>query len=84
MDIFQNCGYIYVARSTIPRCSDLQELVKLCKGKLTTALNRAKIVVGEKVHHDEEVACVKETWILDSIAENKLKPLKNYIIIQKF
>lgn len=79
MDIFQNCGYIYVARSTIPRRSDLQELVKICKGKLTTSLARAEIVVGERVP-GENLTCVKEIWILDSIADNKLKPLKNYLL----
>lgn len=79
MDLFQNCGYIYVARSTIPRCSDLQELVRLCKGRVTTCRSRAKIVVGEPVE-EGDVTCVKETWILDSIAEKKIKPLKKYLI----
>lgn len=83
MDIFRECGYIYVARSTIPRCSDLQELVRLCKGRLTTTPSRAKIVVGELVVANE-VVCVKETWILDSIAENKLKHVKNYLIQENF
>lgn len=79
MDIFRDSGYIYVARSTIPRCSDLQELIKICKGKVTTVPSRAKIVVGEQIDGDE-VVCVRETWVLDSIAENKLKPIKNYLL----
>lgn len=83
MDIFRDCGYIYVARSTIPRCSDLQELIKICKGKVTASPGRAKIIVGELIDGDG-VVCVKETWILDSIAENKLKPTKNYFLEGEF
>lgn len=79
MNIFQSCGYIYVARSTLPRCSDLQELIRLCRGKVTTVVSRAKIAIGE-YHDSSEVTCVKEAWILDCITFNKLMPFKEYLI----
>lgn len=77
MDIFRDCGYIYIAASSVPRCSDLRELVVLCKGKVTKTKNRCKISVGEKV---EGVISVKELWILDSITQYKLKPFTSYIL----
>lgn len=82
MDIFAQCGYIYVAKSSEPRCSDLRELIALCKGKVTTVLRNASIVVGEKVKQDAAggITCVTEMWILDSITFNVKKPFKKYLI----
>lgn len=78
MDIFRNSGYIYVAKSSVPPCSELQELIRLCKGKITTSRIRARIVIGEKIDI-EDVICVKELWILDSIEHKRLKSFKNYL-----
>ncbi|XP_074035088.1 microcephalin [Leptinotarsa decemlineata] len=79
MDIFQDCGNIFIARESIPRCSDLRELVTLCKGKFTANARKAKIIVGESLRY-EGVICVKENWILDSITFNKKMSFKKYII----
>ncbi|GJQ76865.1 hypothetical protein Trydic_g15071 [Trypoxylus dichotomus] len=77
MDIFENCGKIYISRGTNPRCSDLQELVTLCKGSVTSTTRNADIVVGEYV---EDKSCVIVNWIMDSITFYKRKSLRNYII----
>ncbi|KAL3284458.1 hypothetical protein HHI36_018619 [Cryptolaemus montrouzieri] len=77
MNIFLNCGLIYVAKSTTPRCSDLRELIGLCKGKLTKIPDNAAIAVGS---YFEDCKCVTEHWILDSISAGKLKPMKKYLI----
>ncbi|CAG9840235.1 unnamed protein product [Diabrotica balteata] len=79
MDIFQNCGPIYVAKGSIPRCSDIRELISLCKGKTTTIPRNASVVVGEYAKNDGGV-CVSEAWILDSISQNKKLPFKKYLI----
>ncbi|KAG5868205.1 hypothetical protein JTB14_024637 [Gonioctena quinquepunctata] len=79
MDIFKDCGSIFIAKGSTPRCSDLRELVILSKGKCTTNVRNAEIVVGESLD-DNEIISVSEKWILDSITFNKRMPLKNYII----
>lgn len=79
MDIFKECGQIYVARASTPRCSDLKELITLCQGKITTILRNAVIVVGGYVNVSH-VTCVKETWVLDSITKYKKMPFKSYLI----
>lgn len=79
MDVFQECGPIYITKGTTPRCSDLKELVRLCKGNVCTIPRNAAVVVGEYVRY-EGVKCVKETWVLDSITFNKTMPLRKYII----
>lgn len=79
MDMFQDCGLIYISRGSIPRCSDLQELVVLCKGSVTRIARSAKIVIGEYVKY-EGIICVTETWLLDSITLNRRLPFTKYII----
>ncbi|CAG9864508.1 unnamed protein product [Phyllotreta striolata] len=79
MDIFEDCGPIYVYLGSIPRCSDLRELVVACKGKITKVLSRAAVVVGQ-VTDQSRAVCVSEKWILDSITANKMLPLKDYLL----
>lgn len=79
MDIFQDYGPMYVAKGSIPRSSDLRELIQLCKGRITAVPRCAAIVVGEYVEY-EGVTCVKETWVLDCISQNKKYPFKKYLI----
>ncbi|XP_050518793.1 uncharacterized protein LOC126892921 [Diabrotica virgifera virgifera] len=79
MDIFQNCGPIYVAKGSTPRCSDIRELISLCKGKTTTIPRNASVVVGEYVKSEGGV-CVSEAWILDSITQNRKLSFKKYLI----
>jgi hypothetical protein len=79
MDIFKGCGPIYVGKSTTPRPADLRELISICKGKVTTSQRGAAVAVGECLKGDE-VNCVTEMWVLDSIHFNKLKSFKNYLL----
>ncbi|XP_044754009.1 microcephalin isoform X2 [Coccinella septempunctata] len=77
MNIFLDCGMIYVAKSTIPRCSDIRELITLCEGKVTKIPDNAKIAVGA---YFEGCDCVNEYWVLDSITSGKLEPIDEYVI----
>ncbi|CAH1986063.1 unnamed protein product [Acanthoscelides obtectus] len=79
MDVFQDCGVIYVARGSTPRCSDLRELVKLCGAKVTTITRNADIIVGGYQNRDD-VICVTEIWVLDSIKFNKKMNCNKYKI----
>ncbi|XP_057672670.1 uncharacterized protein LOC130904119 [Diorhabda carinulata] len=79
MDIFRDYGPMYVAKGSIPRCSDLRELIQLCKGRITAVPRCARIIIGEYVEYDA-VICVKETWVLDCISQNKKFPFKKYLI----
>ncbi|XP_045462072.1 microcephalin [Harmonia axyridis] len=77
MNIFLDCGMIFVAKSTMPRCSDLRELITLCEGKVTKTPDSAKIAVGSYL---DGCDCVNEYWVLDSITAGKLKSLDEYVI----
>lgn len=79
MDIFKDYGYIYVAKGSTPRCSDLRELITLCKGKITPMLRNATIVVGGYLDQDG-ITCVTETWVLDCIQFNKKCSFRKYVI----
>uniref|UniRef100_A0A1Y1L3Q4 BRCT domain-containing protein n=1 Tax=Photinus pyralis TaxID=7054 RepID=A0A1Y1L3Q4_PHOPY len=78
MDIFTDCGAMYVSRNSTPRRSDLEELIRLCNGTVAKEIYHAKIIVGDWVRSDE-ITCVNEKWILDSITFNKKKSFKNYL-----
>nr|CAD7194643.1 unnamed protein product [Timema douglasi] len=77
--LFRRCGPIFVAHNTSPPTTDLQDLVKLCGGRVAKSTRGAAIVVGVPVRN-EQVACVSENWVLDSIMWNRLKPTKDYIL----
>lgn len=82
MDLFKNCGTIFISRGSNPRCSDLEELVQLCGGRIVRIVRDADIIVGEKTRNDNNNSvCVTEKWILDSITDNKKKGFKNYDIL---
>ncbi|XP_022908302.2 microcephalin [Onthophagus taurus] len=78
MDLFSDCGKIYIAKTSTPQCGDLQKLVKLCKGKITTIRKNADIIVGEYV--EGTIKCVKENWILDCIQFYKTQSFKSYLL----
>lgn len=79
MDVFQDCGIIYVARGSLPRCSDLRELIALCKGRVTSIIRNATVIVGG-YSKTEGTTCVHEAWLLDSIQNYRKMPFKKYII----
>lgn len=79
MDVFANCGPIYVSRNSVPRCSDLEDLILACKGIMADCARNASVVVGAWVRY-EEVTCVNESWVLDCITFNKKKSFKHYLV----
>ncbi|KAK5642659.1 hypothetical protein RI129_008826 [Pyrocoelia pectoralis] len=79
MDIFSDCGAIYVSRNSTPRKSDIEELIGLCKGTIVKEVYHAKIIVGDWIRC-ENIICVNERWILDSISLNKKKSFKKYLL----
>lgn len=81
MDIFCDCGYIYVDHSTHPPHNELKTLITWCKGKTTNLTRTAQIVVGKFVQL-ENVTCVNANWILDSITQNIKLPFTDYLIVQ--
>lgn len=81
MDVFLECGPIYVNKGTSPCCSDLQELITLCEGTVTTTQKKAAIIIsGDAIIQREDVMHVKETWVLDCITYNKKQSTRNYLI----
>ncbi|XP_076264727.1 microcephalin isoform X1 [Rhynchophorus ferrugineus] len=82
MDIFENCGPIFIGFDTNPKSSDLKELVVLCKGKLVNTKRRARIVIGE-LCSEEDVVCLNEIWVLDCIKKNRLLSFKNIYLLDK-
>lgn len=79
MDVFKDCGPIYISRGSVPRCSDLEELVTLCNGTIVNTPRQAKIIVGQ-IFRYENIVCVTEKWVLECITQNKLKSFKTFIL----
>ncbi|KAJ1524930.1 hypothetical protein ONE63_009788 [Megalurothrips usitatus] len=79
-DIFSAAGGIFVANDTTPPRADIMDLLTLCGAKTVKAARQAKVIVG---HHQKrtshsDVALVNEQWVLDSIQENMLQPVRRY------
>lgn len=77
INIFANCGSIYINKKSKPNCKYLEELVTLCKGKIANTKNRSTLIIGE---YDINKICLMENWILDSIMYNEKMDFKKYII----
>ncbi|CAG9772193.1 unnamed protein product [Ceutorhynchus assimilis] len=78
MDVFESCPPIYVSLETTPRCSDLRELIRTCKGKVVTNPRMAMIIVGQYI--DGEHVCVTEKWVLDCVNFYEKMDLDDYLI----
>ncbi|XP_067003509.2 microcephalin [Anabrus simplex] len=79
-DLFTSCGPIYVKKSgkNSPPKEDIEELVVLCGGKITSSIHSAEVVIGQTSHSCNGVVCVSVQWILDSISRNKLEAVETY------
>ncbi|CAK8676905.1 unnamed protein product [Clavelina lepadiformis] len=73
-------GHVYIAPDTKPPNDQLKELVGLGGGRVIESPKRAKVRVG-RLKATASLPSVLETWVLDSITENNLKPTKDYLII---
>ncbi|XP_014246247.1 microcephalin isoform X2 [Cimex lectularius] len=78
MDLFSECGPIYVSLASVPPQADLTELLRICKGRVVTQANIAEIIIGGKRKNNSSVFRVKETWVLDSITQNTLLDINDY------
>nr|XP_026689916.1 microcephalin isoform X2 [Ciona intestinalis] len=72
-------GLVYVAPTTTPPPDELRELVTLCGGHVINSPRRASVRVG-KSPLSPALPAVSESWVLDSISENCLKPTQSYLI----
>lgn len=77
MDIFKDCGCIYIGKKTSPKREDLRELITLCQGKVSNVYRSANIIIGELMNGSDFV-CLREQWVLDSIMLNRLQSFKSY------
>lgn len=79
IDIFLNCGSIFICKNSNPNFKYLEELVTLCKGKIVKTKSRARLIIGEYVN-SENTICLLENWILDSIMFNEKMDYDKYVI----
>lgn len=76
---------IYVSPdSKVPK-KELKELIKLCSGKLTEDIQRAKYCITENYNEclEKSIIQVKPDWILDCITETKIKKINKYLLKYK-
>ena len=80
-DLFSKCGSICVSRQSVPPKQELEELIKLCGGKVVSARRSAEFMVGNptSVRYDK-LKYISEKWVLDSIQFCTLKPVSDYEI----
>ncbi|NWX07721.1 MCPH1 protein, partial [Caloenas nicobarica] len=79
-NLFSNQPVMFVSPTSQPPCEKLIELIQLSGGKICKALRQAKICIGEKPGKKyEEIKCLSEKWVLDSVTQHTVCPMENYI-----
>ncbi|XP_065586870.1 microcephalin [Cyrtonyx montezumae] len=80
LDLFTNQPAMFVSPTSQPPCKKLTELIELSGGKICKALRQAKICIGKYPGKKyQEIKCLSEKWILDSITQHTICPMENYI-----
>ncbi|XP_069707615.1 microcephalin [Phaenicophaeus curvirostris] len=79
-NLFSNQPVMFVSPTSQPPCKKLIELIQLSGGKICKALRQAKICIGINPGKKyQEIKCLSEKWILDSITQHTICPMENYI-----
>ncbi|NWX46265.1 MCPH1 protein, partial [Steatornis caripensis] len=79
-NLFSNQPVMFVSPTSQPPCEKLIELIQLSGGKTCKALRQAKICIGKKPGKKyQEIKCLSEKWVLDSITQHTVCPMENYI-----
>ncbi|XP_061210956.1 microcephalin isoform X3 [Neopsephotus bourkii] len=79
-NLFSNQPVMFVSPTSQPPCEKLIELIQLSGGKVCNALRQAKICIGKKPGKKyQEIKCLSEKWVLDSITQHTICPMENYI-----
>ncbi|XP_075603445.1 microcephalin isoform X4 [Balearica regulorum gibbericeps] len=79
-NLFSNQPVMFVSPTSQPPCEKLIELIQLSGGKICKALRQAKICIGKNPGKKyQEIKCLSEKWILDSITQHTICPMENYI-----
>uniref|UniRef100_A0ABM5GGE8 Microcephalin n=1 Tax=Pogona vitticeps TaxID=103695 RepID=A0ABM5GGE8_9SAUR len=82
--LFSDQPVMFISHTSQPPYEKLCELVQLCGGKVSKTLRQAKICIGEcKFGKHRDIPCLSEKWVLDSITQNKICPLENYMFQNK-
>ncbi|KAM6123355.1 microcephalin [Pterocles gutturalis] len=78
--LFSNQPVMFVSPTSQPPCKKLIELIQLSGGKICKALRQAKICIGKNPGKKyQEIKCLSEKWVLDSITQHTVCPMENYI-----
>ncbi|NWI14383.1 MCPH1 protein, partial [Crypturellus soui] len=79
-NLFSNQPVMFVSPTSQPPCEKLSELIQLSGGRTCKTLRQAKICIGEYPGKKyQEIKCISEKWILDSITHHTICPMENYI-----
>ncbi|NXN28296.1 MCPH1 protein, partial [Nycticryphes semicollaris] len=79
-NLFSNQPVMFVSPTSQPPCKKLTELIQLSGGKVCKALRQAKICIGQNPGKKyQEIKCLSEKWVLDSITQHTICPMENYI-----
>nr|XP_047933997.1 microcephalin isoform X2 [Anser cygnoides] len=79
-NLFSNQPVMFVSPTSQPPCKNLIELIQLSGGKVCKALRQAKICIGKYPGKKyQEIKCLSEKWILDSVTQHTICPMENYI-----
>ncbi|NXG54818.1 MCPH1 protein, partial [Hemiprocne comata] len=79
-NLFSKQPIMFVSPTSQPPCKKLIELIQLSGGKICKTLRQAKICIGKQPGKKyQEIKCLSEKWILDSITQHTICPMENYI-----
>ncbi|XP_074437747.1 microcephalin [Larus michahellis] len=79
-NLFSNQPVMFVSPTSQPPCRKLTELIQLSGGIICKDLRQAKICIGKNPGKKyQEIKCLSEKWVLDSITQHTICPMENYI-----
>ncbi|XP_056421692.1 microcephalin [Hyla sarda] len=82
-DLLSSLPAIFISPDSQPPCDKLSDVVQLCGGKVCKTLRPAKVCIGQFTgKKPPNLECVSEKWLLDSITQQKLLPIQNYLLEQ--
>eukprot|EP00039_Didymoeca_costata_P010819 m.146473 g.146473 ORF g.146473 m.146473 type:complete len:554 (-) comp14973_c1_seq2:1645-3306(-) len=76
--LFSKDKAVYIGKHTTCPPTMLAELILLGGGSVAKTLKDAKVRIGTKGATDDEIPCVTESWVTDSVCQQKSLPWEDF------
>lgn len=69
-----------MSKDSTPPHAEITDLLQLCGANLVKSARQARVIIGpyQRRASHTDVVHINEQWVLDSIQENMLQPVRRY------